>query len=115
MRVYPGTPVARDLLKKRGRQIGLRRHRDGPLDLLRPVFYVEPGLGPEPARLVRDIIAGDPRFFAPADEARGHAPGDHNYNDNGPLMDAIARGERGAYWDILRKLGTNAAGPFENP
>ena len=57
-------------------------------------------MGERPARLVRDLIAGDPRFFEPADETRGS----YNYNDNEPLVRAIAGGARGAYWDILRKL-----------
>ena len=30
--------------------------------------------------------------------------GDHNYNRNQLLADAIAAGARGAYWDILRRL-----------
>jgi len=29
---------------------------------------------------------------------------DHNYNDNTELVDAIAAGARGAYWDILHRL-----------
>ena len=28
----------------------------------------------------------------------------YNYNDNQPLVEAIRRGARGAYWDILRQL-----------
>ncbi len=28
----------------------------------------------------------------------------YNYNDNPELIDAIKRGHRGAYWDILRRV-----------
>ena len=115
MRVYPATPAAR-MLEAAGLlndangspASGLRRRDSGPMDLTRPVFFIDPALGPEPASLVRGFIDGDPRFFPPADDACGHAPSDHNYNDNRPLMDAIVGGARGAYWDILRKLDTAA-------
>jgi radical SAM superfamily enzyme YgiQ (UPF0313 family) len=110
---------------------GIRRHYDGPIDLLRPTFYISPALGESPAALVRDAIAGDRRFFEPADDlsdqprqsglappppgptdpgtppADGQKPADqrgYNYNDNQPLVQAIAAGARGAYWDILRRL-----------
>jgi len=69
---------------------------------LRPVFYLDERLGPEPADLVCDAIAGDPRFFPPP---RSTAPVNYNYNDNKVLEDAISGGERGAFWDILRRLG----------
>lgn len=103
MRVYPGTPVEA-ILRREGPledNPGIRRRYDGPVDLVAPTFYVSPTLGPNAARTVRELIAGDRRFFEPADEedlSRGH-----NYNDNGPLAAAIAAGARGAYWDILRK------------
>ena len=64
-------------------------------------------LGDQPAGLVRDLIGDDPRFFPPEEEAgagRMPAAGDHNYNANQALIEAIAAGARGAYWDILRKL-----------
>jgi hypothetical protein len=58
--------------------------------------------------MVRDLIGDDPRFFPPEEESAAAAPtdsrGDHNYNANQPLLDAIAAGQRGAYWDILRHL-----------
>jgi hypothetical protein len=58
--------------------------------------------------LVKDLIAGDPRFFEPMEDtaaAGGHGESrDHNYNANTELTDAIARGERGAYWHMMLKL-----------
>ena len=108
VRVYPGTEMAQRVAAEGPLEShpGLRRRYDGPVDFLRPTFYIAPALGPRPARLVKDLIAGDPRFFEPADETAPAARDDngYNYNDNRPLVEAIARGARGAYWDILRRL-----------
>ena len=83
---------------------GIRRYYDGPIDLLRPTFYISPELGDRPATLVRELIGDDPRFFPPeADDPTGAAK-DHNYNDNRELNEAIEAGARGAYWDILRRI-----------
>ena len=69
--------------------------------LLRPRFYISKHLGDRPAQLVRDLIGGDSRFFAPIDEQR---PENYNYNENRPLIEAIRNGARGAYWDISRQM-----------
>ena len=113
IRIYPGTPIHSLLAAQRPLDEipGIHRRYDGPIDLLRPTFYVSPALTDCPARLVRDLIAGDPRFFEPDDESPPSsdeaAPrADYNYNENQTLVDAIARGARGAYWDILRGLRT---------
>jgi len=110
LRIYPETQ-AREILLEEGPledNPALRRTYDGPVDLLRPTFYISPNLGPRPARLITDLIAGDERFFEPMEEPDRRAPakasGDHNYNENKALTDAIARGERGAYWHILRRM-----------
>ena len=110
VRLYPGTAMP-GLVAAEGpleSHPGVRRHYDGPIDLVRPTFYISPALGEHPARLVRDLIGGDPRFFAPEDDApqadADVARADHNYNDNQALVDAIRAGARGAYWDILRQL-----------
>ena len=52
---------------------------------------------------IRDLIAGDERFFFPAGDKSTE---NYNYNDNSLLCEAIRRGARGAYWDILRRLPT---------
>jgi hypothetical protein len=49
------------------------------------------------------LVGGDARFFLPADTAT-HQNYNYNYNANNILVEAIARGARGAYWDILRRL-----------
>jgi hypothetical protein len=76
--------------------------------LFRPTFYISKALGEQPAKLVRDLIGGDKRFFTPADETDIKAPenndtANYNYNENLPLVRAIREGARGAYWDILRQ------------
>jgi radical SAM superfamily enzyme YgiQ (UPF0313 family) len=107
MRLYPGTGAIAALGGEEAldRLAGVRRRYGGPIHLLRPTFYLSPELGPRPARLVEELIDGDPRFFPPQDEAASgdQTSGDHNYNDNRRLADAIAGGARGAYWDILRR------------
>jgi len=87
----------------------IHRRYDGPVDFFRPTFYISQALGPRPAKLVRDLIAGDKRFFEPMEEilpetATTGQSTDHNYNDNTELVEAIKKGARGAYWDILHEL-----------
>ncbi|MCX5669903.1 MAG: radical SAM protein, partial [Planctomycetota bacterium] len=105
VRLCPGTAMVERLTADGTFESGdgLRRRYDGPLDFVQPTFYISPALGERPAALVRELIAGDERFFEPVDEAADGAGG-HNYNDNTPLVQAIAAGARGAYWDILRQM-----------
>ena len=112
LRLYPRTRITAMVAKEGPLETNpsIRRHYDGPVDLLRPTFYISASLGERPARLVRDLIAGDQRFFEPEGGAgrrrRPSVQGDHNYNANQALADAIRAGARGAYWDILRRLRT---------
>lgn len=106
IRIYPGTGMV-DAVQAEGpleTNPGLRRKYAGPVDFFRPTFYISPGLGPNPAKVVKDLIAGDERFFEPMAEQPDAEATDHNYNDNSELADAIAAGARGAYWDILSQL-----------
>ena len=108
VRIYPGTGMI-PLLHAQGpleSNPNIKRKYQGPVDLLRPTFYIEHTLGPNPARLVKDLINRDPRFFEPTEGVAAEQTDarDHNYNDNTELMDAIKNGARGAYWDILRSL-----------
>ncbi len=48
-----------------------------------------------------DLIGEDERFFKPMSE---QSAANYNYNENQPLSEAIRKGARGAYWDILRRL-----------
>jgi radical SAM superfamily enzyme YgiQ (UPF0313 family) len=109
VRVYPGTRMGEIVASEGSPETNpnIRRKYEGPVDFLKPTFYISAALGESPAKLVRDMIAGDPRFFAPEDDKRSGQKkgprGDHDYNRNTVLMAAIASGARGAYWDILRR------------
>jgi tryptophan 2-C-methyltransferase len=111
VRIYPKTALER-LIAAEGpleANPSIRRHYGGPIDLVQPTFYIAHTLGERPAQLVRQLIAGDQRFFEPEEEqpidsATAQPQGDHNYNANQALCDAIAGGARGAYWDILRRM-----------
>jgi radical SAM superfamily enzyme YgiQ (UPF0313 family) len=87
VRLYPGTELARRL--------------DIPEQYPRePLFFLEPGVAPIVFGLLDRLIGNDRRFlfFDPS------KPGlNYNYNANQRLIDAIAGGHRGAYWDILRR------------
>ena len=111
IRVYPGTEMGKTVVLelKSGASLNIRRKYEGPIDLFKPTFYISGALGERPAQLVRDLIAGDQRFFEPTIEAEQEKTGngdltDYNYNKNLPLIRAIQKGARGAYWDILRQL-----------
>lgn len=111
LRIYPETAAAA-LVAAEGpmeSNPSIRRRYAGPIDLAQPTFYISSALGERPALLVKDLIARDQRFFEPMEDlpivGRGDdLQGDHNYNANQTLSDAIAAGARGAYWDILRRL-----------
>lgn len=108
VRIYPGTALAERIAAEGPweKNSSIRRRYGGPVDLVEPTFYVSAALGETPGQLICDLIGGDRRFFPPRAEAEKREPdaGDHNYNDNQPLIAAIAAGQRGAYWDILRRL-----------
>jgi len=107
VRIYPGTEMA-DIVANEGpaeTNPNIRRKYGGPVDLFKPTFYISSDLGPEPARLAKQLIAGNKRFFEPTPEITDSAEAtDHNYNDNTELVEAIKKGARGAYWDILHQL-----------
>ncbi len=103
VRVYPHTPLARIIqaqgpLKSNPNLHGDRENND---DFLRPIFYVDAALGEDIHRLAWSLIGGDKRFMVadPKEVDRNY-----NYNDNSVLAQAIRSGQRGAYWDILRRV-----------
>jgi radical SAM superfamily enzyme YgiQ (UPF0313 family) len=106
VRVYPGTEMAA-IVEAEGipeANPNIKRKYDGPVDLLKPTFYISHLLGQNPAQLVHKLIGDDERFFKPMLEVDDSQTTDHNYNDNTALCEAIKEGARGAYWDILRKM-----------
>ncbi len=87
VRVYPGTDLAR------------RLEREGGQERL-PLFFLEPGIAPFIFDLLNERIGEDRRFFF-YDPSRPEQ--NYNYNANQRLAEAIRKGYRGAYWDILRR------------
>jgi len=103
VRVYPNTAIAR-LVREQGpldENPNLHGVCEDNDDLLRPIFYVDAGIGGDIHKVVHDLVAGDKRFLH-ADPSE--LDGNYNYNDNSVLANAIRAGERGAYCDILRRL-----------
>lgn len=102
VRVYPGTPLATQVIRgPLAQQPGLVGELENNENLTRPVFYVSPAVSPDLSAYLAELIAGDQRFFCPDPAAELT---DYNYRENRVLVEAIAAGHRGAYWDILRRL-----------
>ena len=95
VRVYPGTELA-DLVLQEEPIAGLV----GGDDVSEPFFFLEPRIASFAFELLDDLIGDDRRFFF-FDPSRPDR--DYNYDDNQRLVDAIGKGYRGAYWDILRR------------
>lgn len=89
VRIYPETALARRLATPEQ-------------DPREPLFFLEPEIAPFVFGLLDTLIGDDNRFlfFDPSKPARNY-----DYNANQRLIDAIAGGQRGAYWDILRRCG----------
>lgn len=95
VRIYPGTRLGERMLRGE-----LDSGLTGGPEPEKPVYYLAPAVAHRGDDLLRDMIGGDQRFFYAA-----AAPDrDYNYTNNDILENAIARGYRGAYWDILRRL-----------
>jgi len=108
VRIYAGTRLAHTITAQRPMSENpaiCGQATDNP-EMLAPVFYLSADLGDpqEAASFLSEVIAGDARFFfgGSGDER------DYDYDDNQALVDAIAAGARGAYWDILRRHRTGA-------
>jgi len=103
VRVYPGTPLSEEV-RRAGpleENPNLRGAIEDNPDLLIPLFYVSEELGADAETYLSELIGGDRRFFFVNTQDRD---ANYNYNQNEVLVQAIQSGERGAYWDILRRL-----------
>jgi radical SAM superfamily enzyme YgiQ (UPF0313 family) len=106
VRIYPGTRLA---------EIALEDINTGGANLrgsitpgfFNPIFYVSSDVGDELFPFIASLVKGDERFFFGGGE---ETEANYNYNDNSILMEAIKKGYRGAFWDILRRLAEEGRG-----
>lgn len=97
VRVYPGTPLAAQIAAVEN-AAGITVEEDP----LKPRFFLEPAIADEVFDWLHTMIGDDERFlfFDPARPKQNY-----NYNSNQRLVEAIEKGYRGAFWDILRLYG----------
>jgi radical SAM superfamily enzyme YgiQ (UPF0313 family) len=104
VRLYRGTSLARRVIRAEGLGMANRNLHgviQGNEEMLRPIFYLPGGLGEDIEEFIERQIAGDPRFLL---GSRKNVERNYNYNENSRLMEAIQRGYRGAFWDILKRM-----------
>ena len=101
LRIFPGTRLARMIADAGPLEANPNLHGrvHGNPELLFPIFYVARSLGRDPELYLHRLLGDDPRFFFASREVPER---NYNYNDNRILVQAIKKGARGAYWDILR-------------
>jgi hypothetical protein len=97
VRIYPQTELAGRIAQGQ-----LKDGLVGNSDPLEPLFFLEPEISPFVSELLEHLVGNDERFFFFNPQAANR---NYNYNANQLLVDAIQKGYRGAYWDILRKIG----------
>jgi radical SAM superfamily enzyme YgiQ (UPF0313 family) len=95
VRVYPGTPIE-SMAKSDSMRDGISgdEHRN------EPVFFIDQGIAHDIFGIIDRQIGNDSRFLF-FDPSKPEV--NYNYNANQRLTEAISKGYRGAYWDILRK------------
>jgi len=103
VRIYAGTALS-TRVEREGpmpENANLRGRLHDNSGLMAPVFYLSSQLGDQPEEYVANLVGGDRRFFFPTTEAGTES---YNYSQNERLVEAVKKGYRGAYWDILRRL-----------
>lgn len=103
VRIFPYTRLAA-LVRKQGplnQNPNLHGAVQGNSGFLAPVFYLSSDLGKDASEHLTQLIGKDERFFV---GAKDKIDKNYNYNDNSVLVNAIRKGYRGAFWDILRRL-----------
>ncbi len=108
IRIYPETKLA-EMITGSGAMSenpSLVGCVDGNEDFLRPVFYLDSNVAADISAFLASLIGDDKRFFFANPDNRDQ---NYNYNENEVLVEAVKKGYRGAYWDILRKLSEDHA------
>jgi radical SAM superfamily enzyme YgiQ (UPF0313 family) len=103
LRLCPGTRIFRKIQAegRGGRNPSLQGVIEGNDAYLFPIFYLSSALGEDIDDYIDELIGKDPRFLF---GNRKRVDRNYNYNDNSVLVQAIAEGYRGAFWDILRRI-----------
>jgi radical SAM superfamily enzyme YgiQ (UPF0313 family) len=105
VRLYPITQLGREILESSKGPLSKNPSLFGNLEdnptFFRPVYYCDASLGEDVEDWLHLMVGNDPRFLL---GRRTDANLNYNYNDNPELTEAIKRGHRGAYWDILRRI-----------
>jgi len=97
VRVYPETPLGRAIANGIIKGGLYPEAGQAPCE---PWFYLSPALGSDASALIKKLVADDPHFLflsSPAEERS------YNYAGDEALCQWIEKGERGAYWDIIRR------------
>ncbi len=105
VRIAPNTMLSAIVLKEGAlnKNPNLRGTVENNDNFFYPVFYLSTGMGADSPEYLSRLIGADERFFFASPLA---AERNYNYNDNTVLVDAIKAGYRGAFWDILRRIGS---------
>jgi radical SAM superfamily enzyme YgiQ (UPF0313 family) len=106
VRIYPGTRLAAIALADIA-QGNANVRGSINADFFAPVFYVSSAIGDELYPFIASLVKKDERFFFGGGE---EVEANYNYNANDVLMEAIKKGYRGAFWDILRRLAEEGRG-----
>ncbi|MFH0811367.1 MAG: radical SAM protein [Pseudomonadota bacterium] len=105
VRLYQNTQLGRKIIESSKGSLWDNPNLFGELEdndsWLRPIYFCDASLGEDVEDWLSGIVGDDPRFLL---GRRTDANLNYNYNDNPELSDAIKRGHRGAYWDILRRV-----------
>jgi tryptophan 2-C-methyltransferase len=106
VRIYPGTRLA-EIAVEDINTGGTNLRGSITPEFFNPIFYVSSDVGDELFPFIASLVKGDERFFFGGGE---EPEANYNYNDNSILMEAIKKGYRGAFWDILRRLAEEGRG-----
>jgi radical SAM superfamily enzyme YgiQ (UPF0313 family) len=104
VRIFPGTELS-NIVRTMGplhNNPSLQGSVDGNEQFFAPIFYLSAALGEDAPQYLADLIGEDERFFFMSPPEAGGR--NYNYNENTLLVEAIRRGYKGAFWDILRRI-----------
>jgi radical SAM superfamily enzyme YgiQ (UPF0313 family) len=96
VRVYPGTYFAKSLSNGLGKE-GLLPSDSTSFE---PTYFLSPYLKDDTLKITENAVGNDTRFLLLSNPSE---QGSYNYADDTNLSEKIKAGERGAYWDIIKR------------